>query len=93
MLGSLIKMIAYSKAPKTTYAVLHPRNSARLAKTQWDLRHADAPRVSALAAVLIALPVGYVIGRLTAPRISRQWHNDVEEMGFDERNPLPHTYE
>lgn len=64
MVGKLLKMYAWSKAPKATMALLHPRTSARLAKTKWDLRHAYAPRLTAVGAFALALPIGYVLGRV-----------------------------
>ncbi len=63
MIGKLFKLYAYSKAPKTTFAVLHPRTSAQLAHARYDLKHSWAPRASAVGAALIALPIGYLIGK------------------------------
>jgi hypothetical protein len=65
MIGTAVKTIAYQKAPKTTFVVLHPRQAVRLRKMRWDLRHAYAPRVAALGALALALPLGYALGRLT----------------------------
>lgn len=64
MIRAMAKMFAYSRAPRTTFALMHPRQSARLAKTRWDLRHAYAPRLTALGAAALALPVGILIGRI-----------------------------
>lgn len=64
MIRNMAKMFAYSRAPRTTFALMHPRQSARLAKTRWDLRHALAPRLTALGAAALALPVGILIGRM-----------------------------
>jgi hypothetical protein len=64
MLGTLIKLAAYSKAPKTTFAVTHPKKAARLTKMRWDMKHALAPRFAALGAVAVALPLGLMIGRM-----------------------------
>lgn len=63
MIRSIAKTVAYSKAPKTTFAVLHPKRAVRLKKMRYDLRHAYAPRVTALGAAAVALPLGYLIGR------------------------------
>lgn len=63
MIRSIAKTLAYSKAPKTTFALLHPRRAVRLKKMRYDLRHAYAPRLTALGAVALALPVGYLLGR------------------------------
>ena len=64
MIRDMARMFAYSRAPRTTFAVMHPRKSARLARTRWDLRHAYAPRLTAVAAAVLALPVGFMIGRI-----------------------------
>ena len=55
MIRTLLKAVAYSKAPRTTFAVLHPTGAVRLKKFAWDMRHAPAPRVSALGAAALAL--------------------------------------
>ena len=64
MVGKLLKAYAYYKAPKATFSVLHPRKAAALAHARYDIRHGWAPRATAVGAALIALPIGYVIGRL-----------------------------
>jgi hypothetical protein len=63
MIGSMTQLYAYSRWPKTTFAVTHPKTTLRLAKMRWDLRHAFAPRVAAVTAALVAVPFGYAIGR------------------------------
>ena len=68
MIGKIIKYYAIARAPKLAYSVTHPKNAARLAKTGWDLKHAWAPRVAGAAAVAVALPLGYMIGRMSVPR-------------------------
>jgi hypothetical protein len=64
MIGTAVKTYAYSKAPRATFAVLHPKKAVKLRKLRWDMRHAYAPRVTALGALAIALPLGYALGRL-----------------------------
>lgn len=64
MIGTIARMYLYTKAPKTTFGIMHPVKSARLAKTKWDLRHAYAPRIAAVGAAAVALPVGLIIGRM-----------------------------
>ena len=64
MIRTVAKTMAYTKAPKTTFAILHPRRAAKLKKFQYDIRHAYAPRVAALGAAVLALPVGFALGRL-----------------------------
>jgi len=73
MIRTLLKIAAYSKAPRTTFTVLHPKKAVRLKKFTWDMRHAPAPRVSAVGAAALALPLGLAIGRLTrrGPRPDR----------------------
>lgn len=63
MIGTMVKTYAYRKAPKTTFAVLHPQQAVRLRRMRRDLRHAYAPRIAALGALAVALPLGYAIGR------------------------------
>ena len=64
MVGKLIKYYAIARAPKLAFSISHPRKAARLAKTGWDLRHAWAPRLTGVAALAVALPVGYMLGRM-----------------------------
>lgn len=68
MLGKIIKVIAYTRAPKLAFTVLHPKGAARLVKTRWDLKHAWAPRITGVAAAAMALPLGYLLARMTARR-------------------------
>lgn len=67
MIGTLTKLFVYRKAPMLALTLLHPRTTARLAKTRWDFRHAAAPRIAAAGAALgmaaLALPLGIVLGR------------------------------
>lgn len=63
MLKTLIKAVAYSKAPKTTFAVMHPKKAVRLKKAKFDMRYALAPRIAAVGAAAVALPVGYLLAR------------------------------
>ena len=62
MLATAFKLIAYSKAPRTTFTVRHPVKAVRLKKMQWDMRHAYAPRIAALGAAVLALPIGLWLG-------------------------------
>jgi hypothetical protein len=63
MLGSILKTAAYVKAPKATFTVLHPTKAFRLGKLRYDMRHAWAPRIAAVAAAVLALALGYFLGR------------------------------
>jgi hypothetical protein len=63
MIGKLVKYYAISRAPRLAYSVAHPKRAARIAKTGWDLKNAWAPRITGVAALALALPLGYLIGR------------------------------
>lgn len=67
MIGTLAKLYAYSRWPKATFMVTHPKTSARLAKMQWDLQNAYAPRVAAITTAVIAIPFGYMVGKALRP--------------------------
>ena len=71
MIGTLLKAVAYYKAPRVTFSVLHPKKAAILKKMQWDLGHAPAPRLTAVGAAAIALPLGLMIGRMGRERPRR----------------------
>ncbi len=68
MVRNMIKGYAYAKAPRTTFTMLHPRKAAKLSMTGWDLRHGYAPRIAALGALAVGLPLGYALGRLATGR-------------------------
>jgi hypothetical protein len=72
MVGKIVKYYAIAKAPKLAFAVLQPRTAARLGKARWDLKHALAPRMVGIAALMVALPVGYVLGRMSDRRVVMQ---------------------
>ena len=63
MIGSILKVLAYRQAPKTTFAMLHPDAAFQMAKMRYDFHHAYAPRVAAIAAAAVALPLGIILGR------------------------------
>lgn len=67
MIGSMVKLAAYSRAPRATFAIAHPRKALRLRKLQHDLRHSKAARVAAagaaIGAIALALPAGMALGR------------------------------
>lgn len=66
MIGTIARTYAYARAPRTTFTVLHPKKALKARFLKWDLRHGYAPRLAALGAVALALPLGYVLGRVTA---------------------------
>jgi hypothetical protein len=68
MVGKLIKYYAIARVPRLAYSVSYPKQAARLAKTGWDLKHAWAPRITGVAALALALPVGYLLGRMGSRR-------------------------
>lgn len=93
MIGTLLRAIAYSKAPRTTFTVMHPGKAVRFRKFQWDMKHAYAPRVTALGAAALALPVGLWLGRRRGKET-----NDEAEIGWQPadiagRRPEPVTRE
>ncbi|NIP80406.1 MAG: hypothetical protein GWM90_14755 [Gemmatimonadetes bacterium] len=65
MIGTIAKTFAYTKAPRTTFFVLHPKKAVKLRKMRYDIRHAYAPRVAAAGALAVGLPLGYMLGRST----------------------------
>lgn len=60
--------LAYSRAPKITFALRHPRTALRLKALSWQLRRSAAPRVAGVAALAVALPLGWWLGRLGGRR-------------------------
>jgi hypothetical protein len=68
MIGSIAKMVAYSRAPKTTFTVLHPRKALKLRAMRRELRVSPLPRMAAIGAAAVALPLGIALGRITAGR-------------------------
>ena len=75
MVGKILKAYAYSKAPRTTFAVKHPVKTARLVKFRWDIKHAWAPRVAAVGAAALVLPLGMALGRVGRNRTNGR-HED-----------------
>ena len=63
MLKTIAKTIAYTKAPKKTFTVLHPKRAAKLRKMKHDLRHAYAPRVAAAGVAAVAIPLAFLLGK------------------------------
>jgi hypothetical protein len=96
MIGGIIKAIAYAKYPKAMLALNHPKKSAKLVTTKWDLKHAYAPRISAVGVALIALPVGYMLGRLAQRGREQEISytpRRYNRMLDPELNTLPETWE
>ena len=75
MIGTLLKMEAYKHAPRATFAALNPKKSAQVAHMKYDLKHAYAPRLTAVGAALLAMPVGYLIGKALTSRKSNGVHH------------------
>lgn len=63
MIRTIAKTFAYTKAPRKTFTVLHPRRAAKLRRLKHDLRHAYAPRIAAASAAAVAIPLGFLLGR------------------------------
>ena len=72
MIGSILKVLAYRQAPRTTFAMLHPDAAFQMAKMRYDFHHAYAPRVAAIAAAAVALPLGIILGRAIERGARRQ---------------------
>ncbi len=64
MIGQIAKVLAYKHAPRAAAALFHPKASARLAHTKYDMKHGYAPRISAVAVALLAVPVGFLVGKV-----------------------------
>jgi hypothetical protein len=74
MLKNLIKLFAYSNFPKTTFAVRHPGDATRMVKMRRNIKHTmRSQRTAGIGAALIAIPVGYVIGRLGRSASTQKW--------------------
>lgn len=65
MVGNALKVLGYAKAPRATFAVRHPKQAMRIATTRWAMRNTAAPRIAAVGAAMVALPIGLMLGRLT----------------------------
>jgi hypothetical protein len=64
MLGGILEMTGYAKAPKATFAIRHPVRTARLAKRRRTMENALTPTRLALGlGVLTAIPLGIWLGR------------------------------
>jgi hypothetical protein len=68
MIGKMAKVVAYRHAPRAAATMFNPRASAQLAHTKYDLRHGYAPRITAIGAALLAMPIGFLIGKLMTSR-------------------------
>ena len=66
MLGKLLKVIAYKRAPAATFTVLHPLQAAGWVKVPWDLRYAYAPRITGVLAALLVAPLAFRLGKRSA---------------------------
>ena len=63
MVRKLLKLFAYTQAPKTTFSLLHPVRAAQVAKTPFDLKTAYAPRLTAIVTALVVAPLAYRLGK------------------------------
>lgn len=63
MIRKIAKTFAYSRAPKKTFTVLHPKRAAKLRRMKHDIRHAYAPRIAAAGVAALAIPLGFLLGR------------------------------
>ena len=74
---------------KTAFAVTYPKKAARLAHAKYDMKHSYAPRVSAVGVALLALPVGYMLGRMSRRAAQVPRYPALER----DYNTLPETWE
>lgn len=68
MLGTIVNLASYRKAPRATFIMRHPVRAARIMKVRHDLRDAFSPgRVALGLGAAAAIPLGFwVRRRLTA---------------------------
>jgi hypothetical protein len=81
MIGTLLKLFAYYKLPKTTFGVRHPVPAAQLVKTPFDLRTAYAPRLAAGITFLLVAPIAYRLGK----RMGEREANSTRDRGLEIR--------
>lgn len=89
MIGTLLKLLAYSNAPRATFTVRHPVVRAQLAKTPFDFRTAYAPRIAAVATALIVGPLAYRVGKRVGEGALRDVALSPTDAGIDGAQPLP----
>jgi hypothetical protein len=68
MIGTLLKLLAYYKAPKATFGIRHPAPAVQMLKTPFDLRTAYAPRIAAGLTLLLVAPIAYRLGKAAGRR-------------------------
>lgn len=68
MLGTLLKLFAYTQAPKTVFALRHPEPVLRFLKLPYDAKHAYAPRIAVVATAAVVAPLAYTLGRKAGAR-------------------------
>ena len=61
-MGRFAKAVAYAAAPKLTFTALHPTEALRLRALPLELRYGYGPRLAAIAAALVAFPLGLALG-------------------------------
>ncbi|HET7274811.1 MAG TPA: hypothetical protein VFI91_06500 [Longimicrobiaceae bacterium] len=78
MLGTILKVVAVAAA------VRHPVKAVQVRKVPFDMKHAFAPRLTALGTALVAVPLGIWIGRRMDGYAARR-----EEIVRRTARPLP----
>lgn len=68
MIATLLKLFAYTQAPKRTFAFLHPKKAAKTAVVPWDIEHGYAPRLAVLMTAALVAPLAYRLGRRAGER-------------------------
>ena len=66
-----------TRAPAEREGALFAALPAQLAHARYDMKHGWAPRATAVGAALIALPLGYLVGRLMANRPRAEWQQQT----------------
>ncbi len=84
MLGNLLKVIAYKRAPAATFTVLHPVETVQWVKVPWDLRYAYAPRLTALATALVVAPLAFRLGKRAAEGTLFEPHGRTDHFAHEE---------
>jgi hypothetical protein len=68
MIRNVLRMYAYSKAPRATFMIRHPVQAYRLRRVRRTLKN-GAPKALAVGAGVAALPLTLALGR----KIRRGW--------------------
>jgi hypothetical protein len=62
MVGDLVKMIGYARAPRASFVLRHPVKAVKAYRLRRNLMKVTGPRI-ALGAAALALPLGIALVR------------------------------